>query len=97
MVKGFQGTVEAGLEAPQAKWGRAAQGKAGLAQTALPSSSVATENHCSNRKLLHIPNPRSDRDAMIAATAIEHGIAVVTRNTVDFAGTGVKLINPFVV
>lgn len=45
---------------------------------------------------LHIPNPRSDRDAMIAATAIEHGMTVVTRNTVDFAGTGVKLINPFV-
>ena len=45
---------------------------------------------------LHIPNPRSNRDAMIAATAIEHGMTVVTRNTVDFAGTGVKLINPFV-
>lgn len=45
---------------------------------------------------LHIPNPRSDRDAMIAVTAIEHGMTVVTRNTVDFAGTGVKLINPFV-
>ena len=45
---------------------------------------------------MHVPNPRSDRDAMIAATALEHGMTVVTRNMADFADTGVKLINPFV-
>ena len=44
---------------------------------------------------LHVPNPRADRDAMIAATALEHGMAVVTRNVADFAGTGVQLVNPF--
>ena len=44
---------------------------------------------------LHIPNPRADRDAMIAATAMEHGFAVVTRNVVDFEATGVKLLNPW--
>ncbi len=44
---------------------------------------------------MHFPNPRSERDAMIAATALEHGMTVVTRNVVDFAGTGVQLINPF--
>jgi predicted nucleic acid-binding protein len=32
---------------------------------------------------------------MIAATALEHGMAVVTRNVADFAGTGVQLVNPF--
>ena len=32
---------------------------------------------------------------MIAATAIEHGFAVVTRNVGDFAGTGAWLVDPF--
>ena len=44
---------------------------------------------------LHIPNTRADRDAMIAATAMEHGFTVVTRNVVDFEATGVKLLNPW--
>ena len=44
---------------------------------------------------LHVPNPRSERDALIAATALVHGMAVVTRNVADFAPTGVPLINPW--
>lgn len=44
---------------------------------------------------LHVPNPRSERDAMIAATAIEHGFTIVTRNTRDFVNTGVALFNPW--
>ncbi len=45
---------------------------------------------------LHIPDPRSERDALIAATAIVKGMTVVTRNLGDFEATGVKLLNPWV-
>ncbi len=44
---------------------------------------------------LHVPNPRSDRDSFIAATALVHGMTVVTRNVSDFQPTGVALLNPW--
>ena len=44
---------------------------------------------------LHVPDPRPERDAMIAATALVHGLTVVTRNTADFARLGVPLLNPW--
>lgn len=44
---------------------------------------------------LHVPDPRSDRDALIAATALAHGLTVVTRNTKDFDPTGVMTLNPW--
>jgi toxin FitB len=44
---------------------------------------------------LHIPDPKSERDAWIAATAIDAGLTLVTRNVGDFANMGVGLINPF--
>jgi toxin FitB len=44
---------------------------------------------------LHIPDPKSERDAWIAATAIDAGLTLVSRNVGDFVGMGVKLINPF--
>jgi len=44
---------------------------------------------------LHVPDKRSERDALIAATALAHGMTVVTRNIADFKPTGVLLINPW--
>jgi predicted nucleic acid-binding protein len=44
---------------------------------------------------LHVPDKRSERDALIAATALVHGMTVVTRNVADFLPTGVALINPW--
>jgi toxin FitB len=42
-----------------------------------------------------VPDPRPERDAFIAATALAHGMTVVTRNVADFAPTGVPLLNPW--
>ncbi len=44
---------------------------------------------------LNIPDKRGERDALIAATAIVHGMTVVTRNMVDFQSTGVTILNPW--
>lgn len=44
---------------------------------------------------LHVPDPRSERDALIAATALVHGMTVVTRNVSDFVETGVSIHNPW--
>jgi predicted nucleic acid-binding protein len=46
---------------------------------------------------LHVPDPRAERDALIAATALVHGMTVVTRNVSDFAPTGVPILNPWIV
>ncbi len=44
---------------------------------------------------LHVPDPRSERDALIAATALVHDMKLVTRNTADFAPMEVDLLNPW--
>lgn len=44
---------------------------------------------------LQVPDPRPERDALIAATALVHGMTVVTRNVADFAPMGVALPNPW--
>ncbi len=44
---------------------------------------------------LHVPDKRGERDALIAATALVHGMTVATRNVDDFKPTGVLLVNPW--
>lgn len=45
---------------------------------------------------LHVPDPAPFRDALIGATAIVHGLAVVTRNARDFERfDGLDVVNPW--
>lgn len=44
---------------------------------------------------LHVPTTRPVRDALIAATALVHGMTVVTRNVADFSPTQVPILNPW--
>ena len=44
---------------------------------------------------LNVPDLVPTVDGLLAATALVHGMTVVTRNTRDFAPTGVELLNPF--
>ena len=44
---------------------------------------------------LHVPDNANESDALIAATALVHGLTVVTRNVGDFTSSGVALINPW--
>ena len=44
---------------------------------------------------LHVPDPRPEHDALIAASALVHAMTVVTRNTADFIPTGVPTLNPW--
>lgn len=44
---------------------------------------------------LHIPRTRPWADALIAATALVHGMTIVTRNVCDFKSTGVSVLNPW--
>lgn len=53
---------------------------------------IAVAQRCA---ALHVPDPQSDRDAIIAATALVHGMTVVTRNICDFERTDVALLNPW--
>lgn len=45
---------------------------------------------------LHVPDPRPERDAFIAATALVRGLTVATRNTADFEKFGVPIVNPWI-
>jgi predicted nucleic acid-binding protein len=44
---------------------------------------------------LNVPDPFGTIDGLIAATALVHGLTVVTRNEADLARTGARIFNPF--
>jgi predicted nucleic acid-binding protein len=44
---------------------------------------------------LNVPNPLPAVDGLLAATALEYGMTIVSRNVKDLARTGVPIVNPF--
>lgn len=44
---------------------------------------------------LRVPHPENALDKQIAATALTHGLTLVTRNVRDFEECGVEILNPF--
>jgi toxin FitB len=53
---------------------------------------IAVAQRCAK---LPVPDPKPERDAFIAATALVHGMTVVTRNVDGFKPTGVEVLNPW--
>ncbi len=59
---------------------------------------LAVDAHTADRwgrMLASAGRPLPAVDSLLAATALQHDLTLVTRNTADFADTGVRLINPW--
>lgn len=57
---------------------------------------VPVDKHVAIRAAsLHVPDPKPERDAIIAATALVYGFSLATRNTQDFETLDLALINPW--
>ena len=59
---------------------------------------LAVDAHTADRwgrLLASAGRPLPAVDSLLAATALQHDLTLVTRNTADFAGSGVRLINPW--
>ena len=75
--------------------------RAWLEKQVLPSFAervLPVDHHVARRcASLHVPKTRPERDAFIAATALVHGLTVVTRDVSDFAPMGVAILNPWLI
>lgn len=60
-----------------------------------PRLLIVDDKVCQRCAQLHVTDKVPSHDALVAATALVHGMTMVTRNTADFERTGVALLNPW--
>lgn len=62
--------------------------------TAFSGSVLAVDEHVAcYAARLHVPDPMPEMDALIAATALQHELTLVTRIIRDFQSSGVNLLD----
>jgi toxin FitB len=92
------GEIQAGIELTREQDpDKAAELEAWLARLA-QAYNVLPMDAAAFRQWARLMHRRSDtlyEDAMIAATALTHGLTVVSRNVADFKALGLKALNPF--
>ena len=90
------GVLRAERKDPHA--GRGIRGRGSTIMCFRPSTGAfypSTPRWRSAARNCSVPDPRPLQDGLIAATALVHGMTVVTRNVADFEPTGVRLLNPW--
>ncbi len=93
------GELQAGVEATRERDpAKAAEIEAWIDQVAIIYEVLAVDAAVYRRwaRLMHRRADRLAEDALIAATALEHGLTVVTRNVRDFVPFGTPTLDPFV-
>jgi hypothetical protein len=92
------GEIQSGIELTRAHDAAKAEELDDWLETLVTTGQVVPADARTFRCHARLMHRRSDalwEDALIAATALEHGLAVVTRNVRDFAGFEVEVVNPF--
>ena len=92
------GEIQAGIEITREQDRRKAESLEAWLEQVVATYSVLPMDAAAFREWARLKHRKSDsllEDAMIAATAIVHGLTIITRNVRDFEGFGVLLLNPF--
>jgi len=92
------GEIQAGIEITRAQdAAKAAEIEAWLDQVAASFNVLSLDAETLRiwARLMHGTSAALIEDALIAATALRHDLTLATRNTKDFVGFGVRLVDPF--